>query len=855
MSFARHNVLAKIVTSVMRSAALLILCLSGAAVCQDEPLGMLEDGASAQLLRLGGRLFVTAPPGEIFHSGDVLRSEGEQVRLLFCPDSARYTLASGTEVRFGERGLQVRQGRLVSRQTVDDCLLPPVARAYPAADLHFGKSIFGTVTARSIEDELGAMDPARSAALAPLLANLAQKLAANPEDVAARLKRIAVLEGNGMEAQTLPDLEYLSAKWTGIAWPRAKAFVHVRRAESRGTRSPIPGRSRALLIGISQYLKRDRPEDTIPQLNFAHRDAELFHKFARTPRGGAYQTVELLTDANATATRIRNAVDTLLGGAQQNDSLLLFISAHGTTENGKGYLLAHDSFPGDLSSTAVSMEYLADLIRRSLTHAARVIVYVDACRAGMLSLSGDANQIHALLSVLLQQNPKLLVFAACQPSQISVESPDYGGGHGAFSHFLYRALSGEADINRNQQITVQELVSKVVEQVLTSTPNRQLPSPFSISNWVITQTWMPGLEGQPVPRTSPSGPVTFRGEPQPVYNPRSLIDDARGLKNRRGLMPEQEFALETLRLSTELENLGQAVLVRYLEGEENPPRPDEFQACAEAFDSARSLVPESLWLEARYHFCRGRERVFSKDYPGAIAALEQSVRLDPAGAYSFNALGIAYLETAQYERAVAAFQEAVQRAPYWAYAWNNLALAQTQRGSYQDALRAYQQARDLNSSAPYIAYNEALLLQLLNRRREAESAYRSLLRRQPGHALAHNALGTLLASGRRRREAESEFRKALDLDEKLVTARYNLALLLSRDKKRSGEAMALWQENLAADPGHRPSLFGLAETLAKTGRWKEAVLQYEAILRIDPESAGVKKALDRARRLARKSVR
>jgi tetratricopeptide (TPR) repeat protein len=317
-------------------------------------------------------------------------------------------------------------------------------------------------------------------------------------------------------------------------------------------------------------------------------------------------------------------------------------------------------------------------------------------------------------------------------------------------------------------------------------------------------------------------------------------------------MPDPQYALETLRLTTELENLGQAVLVRYLEGEENPPQPDDFQACAEAFGAARDLVPESLWLAARYYFCRGRERIFAKNYAAAVGDLEESIRLDPSGAYAYNALGIAYLEMAQYERAVAAFEEAVEQAPYWAYAWNNLALAQTQRGAYQQAFQAYAQARTLNKSAPYIAYNQALLYQLLNRRREAETHYRELLRQHPEHARAHNALGTVLVAGGRTRQGEAEFRKALELDQGLLTARHNLALVVSRNRRRVDEALNHWRQVLASDPEHRPSLFGLAETLLKAKRWDAAARQYEAILKLEPGSKTALEALERTRRALRK---
>jgi tetratricopeptide (TPR) repeat protein len=85
----------------------------------------------------------------------------------------------------------------------------------------------------------------------------------------------------------------------------------------------------------------------------------------------------------------------------------------------------------------------------------------------------------------------------------------------------------------------------------------------------------------------------------------------------------------------------------------------------------------------------------------------------------------------------------------------------------------------------------------------------------------------------------------------LLTARYNLALLLSRDRKRIDEALDVWRENLRRDPQHLPSLFGMAEALMRARRWEEARRQYEAILAIEPESVVARQGLERIRKSAR----
>ena len=101
-----------------------------------------------------------------------------------------------------------------------------------------------------------------------------------------------------------------------------------------------------------------------------------------------------------------------------------------------------------------------------------------------------------------------------------------------------------------------------------------------------------------------------------------------------------------------MEIQGQQVLLRYLKGEQEPQTREDFVAVAAYFEAAKLLTPESLLLDARSTFCSGRIAIFDKNYAKAADDLERAARLDSKGAYSYNALGIAYLEQANYDRAI-----------------------------------------------------------------------------------------------------------------------------------------------------------------------------------------------------------
>ena len=122
------------------------------------------------------------------------------------------------------------------------------------------------------------------------------------------------------------------------------------------------------------------------------------------------------------------------------------------------------------------------------------------------------------------------------------------------------------------------------------------------------------------------------------------------------------------------------------------------------------------------------------------------MRIDPGAAYGFNALGIAYLEQAQYDKAIPAFRDAVRRAQHWSYPLHNEALAYVETGDYRSAIRAYQEAIRLTPQYSYLPYNLGLVYQRLNRRKDAEASYRKARSLAPNSAEPYNALGTLKAS-------------------------------------------------------------------------------------------------------------
>ena len=508
-----------------------------------------------------------------------------------------------------------------------------------------------------------------------------------------------------------------------------------------------------------------------------------------------------------------------------------------------------------------------------LRHVGRALVYVDVCHAGTIGTI-RSNNVNTAVEQVLKAPGQLLGFMATRSTEYAWEGENWGGGHGAFSYFILRGLSGEADKNDDGVVDVNELIEYVRSKVSESTRDQQHPTEnISIKNSVELADiekpgspmtpWMPIAKGQGRGRgllaqaVTPGTTKREAARDQEIANFEAAIDAGRIIPETPGsaygilrdrlqgkLTPEQYRVAEN-ELRVALEDQGQQVLLRYLEGDQVTQDAQNFLSGALYFAGARLLTPESLVLESKELFCRGRALLFTRRFNEAIPLLERAARLDARGAYSFNALGIAYLELANYDRASDAFRDAIRLAPYWVYPRHNLALALTEKGQYAAAIATYRDARPLAPNYSYVAYNLGHVYQRIRLDREAETSYRDAARiatkahdqglrpapagRWSERAEVWNALATLEEDRRHYDKARQLLRQALVDDTQSLSARHNLARMLSRQGP-STEAEQLWRQNLADDPTYLASRFALAAYLERNGRLDESAQQYQYVL-------------------------
>ncbi|TNE55140.1 MAG: hypothetical protein EP344_13640 [Bacteroidetes bacterium] len=233
----------------------------------------------------------------------------------------------------------------------------------------------------------------------------------------------------------------------------------------------------AVVIGISDY-----QNDRIPDLKYAHKDAEAFANFLRSPAGGGLDQDQLtvLLNEQATGGQMVNALTWLMEVAQEGDNIIIYFSGHGDVETQTkfnfGYLLNWDSPPDTYMVGAFKIADLQAIVA-TLTeeNLARVILITDACRAGKLAGNeiGGAQITTANLAKQFSNEIKLL---SCQPDEYSIEGAQWGGGRGAFSYHLVNGLYGMADADQDNSVTLQELGRYLQDQVSKEVaPENQMP--------------------------------------------------------------------------------------------------------------------------------------------------------------------------------------------------------------------------------------------------------------------------------------------------------------------------------------------------------------------------------------------
>jgi hypothetical protein len=219
----------------------------------------------------------------------------------------------------------------------------------------------------------------------------------------------------------------------------------------------------ALAVGVSNY---DLP--SILTLKYPHSDAFRMYAFWKSPEGGSLDDIhsQVLVNDQATKQGIVDSMHQMFMQAGENDLVTFFYSGHGL----KGAFLPTDY---DGSNVRLFHSEVNDLMAEC--PAKYKLVIADACNSGSYLASKSVNNPvfrqsqhdvqDAFFRELNRASPGTAFILSSQADEESLEVSTLH--QSIFSYFVLRGMKGEANVNNDEVVTIQELFDYVYHQVTT----------------------------------------------------------------------------------------------------------------------------------------------------------------------------------------------------------------------------------------------------------------------------------------------------------------------------------------------------------------------------------------------------
>lgn len=261
----------------------------------------------------------------------------------------------------------------------------------------------------------------------------------------------------------------------------------------------------AVVVAIENYQQK-----SIKPVKFAAADATAMQAALVQHLNVPAANIELWLDHDATQNRLLNDLPYNVRQLAPTDKFIFFYAGHGFFARGSNRLTAWDSHPSNLDGTTVSLEAVL-LSPLKDSKCSKNLIFIDACAAGLQEEMAFSRDILTDLSPtefeeLLKFSAYSAAFFSCSPMQKSYSSEKLH--HGIWSHYLLKALTGEAQdaIQRDRWVTGDSLKNYLL---------------ISVPKFIREETNIKGQQ-KPFAILSGDGPVEILKIPEPAPSPSAL---------------------------------------------------------------------------------------------------------------------------------------------------------------------------------------------------------------------------------------------------------------------------------------------------------------------------------------------
>jgi tetratricopeptide (TPR) repeat protein len=615
--------------------------------------------------------------------------------------------------------------------------------------------------------------------------------------------------------------------------------------------------TKAVIIGISNYSQ-------VSKLRFAHRDAEAFAQFLRSPAGGSVpeENIRLLTEEKATQAQIGSALSWLISECQPNDRAIIYFSGHGDVETSVadlGYLLAYDAGKTTyMSGGAIPIFMLQTVVTAlSVGKQVQVILIADACRSGNLAGTevGGSKNTSLALSKQFANEVKIM---SCGPDELSLENEIWGGGHSVFSFYLLRGLRGLADADENREITLREIerylqdsVEYATRSIRAQTPQAEGDARFVVAK--VDPATAAALKQQKQPQAA-AEPLSKAPGSQPLISDSLVLklyrDFEKALARGNLLQPEGSSAYDLYQqikdhptmkpfhnlmrndLAAALQDDAQKAINDYLSADPREMRKRwgqddaKYQAYPKYLEKAAELLGEGHFLYAQvkakeYYFSglvlrlQGeRSKIRSeKDSLFRIAQdlQEKTLKLDSTAAYAYNELGLLARRFEDYQGSIRYFNKAVSFSPKWVLPWANLCGSYINVGDQESALKSGLHGIELDSTFALNYFNLGIIFFDKQNYHEAIKYFKRTINLNPEYLFAYNNLALSYFYLKNYAMAEEMWQNFLSLEPNNPETYNNLGYVGIKLNKPQTETEPLIKKAIDIDPNYFEAYLSMGE--------------------------------------------
>jgi tetratricopeptide (TPR) repeat protein len=241
-----------------------------------------------------------------------------------------------------------------------------------------------------------------------------------------------------------------------------------------------------------------------------------------------------------------------------------------------------------------------------------------------------------------------------------------------------------------------------------------------------------------------------------------------------------------------------------------------------------------------------------KEYDLAIKTFQSLAKLDTLSAEDYKLYGRSYLELKTDSSAVKYFELSLKKDRIQKDVWTDLGAAYMRMKMWDLAADAFQQRIQIDSTSPAGYVNYALSNMAISRWENARKALYKALELQPTYLKGHLYLARCLSQMDSMAAARMQYQQTIELAEKQQSGNYKADLgeaykmisftyLLEKNLPRALDALTKTVEYKNDDSEVH---LWRAQTLHALDKRKEAEVEYQKVLKLDPNNKEAKKGLE-----------